>query len=163
VVKSELKKKDQSVDEMSAQLVSLSSQMNVLKDYSVARSGASGEKNSKNECAPVVPEVHPTVESPEAKGKTHAFEPPAVLSSNKSKHEPASKSNPDDALPRQNSPSEAKNKAPVPEPAAAPVVTKSKPVRQDCELVGKSPEEQAETLKRCVSLIDPPSRKAGSR
>lgn len=28
---------------------------------------------------------------------------------------------------------------------------------QDCELVGKTPEQQAATLRRCVGLIDPPS------
>ena len=30
---------------------------------------------------------------------------------------------------------------------------------QDCNLIGKSPEDQAAILKRCVSLIDPPDEK----
>ena len=36
-----------------------------------------------------------------------------------------------------------------------PVSSKAKKTqRQDCELVGKTPEQQAETLQRCVSLIE---------
>ena len=34
-----------------------------------------------------------------------------------------------------------------------------KPDVRNCDLIGKSPEEQAATLKRCVSLIDPPDEK----
>lgn len=41
----------------------------------------------------------------------------------------------------------------------------AKPGGQDCDLVGKSPEQQAETLKRCVSVMDslaePPRSGAG--
>lgn len=49
--------------------------------------------------------------------------------------------------------------APLPE---APKLKKpkAKAEGQDCELMGKSPEEQAATLQRCVSIMDssPPSR-----
>ncbi|MFZ4535720.1 hypothetical protein [Propionivibrio sp.] len=38
-----------------------------------------------------------------------------------------------------------------------------KPVAQNCELVGKSPEDQASTLQRCVNMVDPPKGKTGSR
>ena len=34
---------------------------------------------------------------------------------------------------------------------------------QNCDLTGKTPEEQAATLKRCVSLIDPPSQQPRQR
>ena len=34
-----------------------------------------------------------------------------------------------------------------------------KPDVRNCDLIGKSPEEQAATLERCVSLIDPPEEK----
>lgn len=34
-----------------------------------------------------------------------------------------------------------------------------KPDVRNCDLIGKSPEEQAAILKRCVSLIDPPDEK----
>ena len=38
----------------------------------------------------------------------------------------------------------------------------TKPEKLDCELVGKSPEEQAATLKRCVGVMDAPvARKSG--
>ncbi len=49
----------------------------------------------------------------------------------------------------------------VPEVSAPPKVKKDKPKPdgQSCELVGKSPEEQAATLKRCVSVMDTPQEK----
>ena len=43
------------------------------------------------------------------------------------------------------------------------VAKKNKPEGPNCELVGKSPEEQAATLKRCVSLMDGDSGKALAR
>ena len=43
--------------------------------------------------------------------------------------------------------------APAPVPAAV-AAKKTKPETQNCELVGKSAEEQAATLKRCVNLMD---------
>jgi len=33
---------------------------------------------------------------------------------------------------------------------------------RNCDLIGKSPEEQAAILKRCVSLIDPPNEKGAT-
>ena len=45
-------------------------------------------------------------------------------------------------------------------PASAKSESASKkPEVRNCDLIGKSPEEQAATLKRCVSLIDPPGEK----
>ena len=73
----------------------------------------------------------------------------------------AGKTVPDASLP---SASPANAKGAIKENAAgavrageAPVPAKAKqakPDAQNCELVGKSPEEQAATLKRCVSLMD---------
>ena len=51
----------------------------------------------------------------------------------------------------------------TPEPPIPPKAKKPQAVAQNCELVGKSPEEQAATLKRCVNLIDPPRDKPRSR
>lgn len=48
-------------------------------------------------------------------------------------------------------------------PPIAPKAKKPQTVAQNCELVGKSPEEQAATLQRCVNLIDPPRDKPRSR
>ncbi|WP_301100402.1 hypothetical protein [Propionivibrio sp.] len=42
-----------------------------------------------------------------------------------------------------------------PEALTLPKAKKTKPETQDCELVGKSPEAQAATLRRCVGLLDP--------
>lgn len=60
-------------------------------------------------------------------------------------------------------PSSSKEKAGSPEVPVPPKVVKPKPPAQNCELVGKSPEEQAATLKRCVGLIDQPSPKEKAR
>ena len=52
----------------------------------------------------------------------------------------------------------------APAPVPAPVkVKKPKPDTPNCELVGKSAEEQAATLRRCVSLMDSPGDKPRSR
>ena len=47
-------------------------------------------------------------------------------------------------------------------PALPPKVKRARPEGQDCELVGKSAEDQAATLKRCVGVMDPPKEKSGS-
>ena len=51
----------------------------------------------------------------------------------------------------------------APEPPIPPKAKKPQAVAQNCELVGKSPEEQAATLQRCVNLIDPPRDKPRPR
>lgn len=48
-------------------------------------------------------------------------------------------------------------------PAAPTKVKKPKPASDNCDLVGKTPEEQAATLKRCVNLMDSPGEKPRSR
>ena len=122
-VKNELKKKNQAFDEMSEQIKALSKQMNVLKEYSIARSGSAVDTEKKKEDAVLVTGVaHGAQASADIKGETTA---PGL-----------------------------------PLPAIA---KKAKPKVPDCELVGKSPNEQAATLKRCVGLIDPPPEKTRSR
>ena len=44
-----------------------------------------------------------------------------------------------------------------------PKVKRPKPEGQSCELVGKSAEQQAATLKRCVGLMDTPKEKTGAK
>lgn len=41
-----------------------------------------------------------------------------------------------------------------PPTVVAPAAKKEKPASQDCQLVGKSPEEQAATLKRCAQAVE---------
>lgn len=59
-----------------------------------------------------------------------------------------------------------KPRAAAPAPTAERPVAAATPVRsggQSCDLVGKSPEEQAAILKRCVSLMDPASERGRPR
>ncbi len=115
----ELENKNLALDEMKTQIEALSSQMHVLKEHSIARSGLASEKDSKKEStAPALDASANALKSPGAKAKTGS-----------------------------------------PEVPAPPKVVKPKPAAQNCELVGKSPEDQAATLRRCVSLLDPPTPK----
>ena len=120
VAKGVLKKKSLALEDLKAQIEVLSRQVHLLKEYSVARSNAAGEKVKKTESAA-----------------------PAVL---------------DNAAIAPKSPG-AKETSTPPEPPIAPKAKKPETVAQNCELVGKSPEEQAATLQRCVNLIDPPRDK----
>jgi hypothetical protein len=122
-VKDALKEKSLALDEMKAQIESLSQQMHMLKEYSIAHSSAAGEKVKKAESAAPVP---------------------------------------DNAAIVPKSPS-AMDASTTPEHPNPPKAKKPQAVAQNCELVGKSPEEQAATLKRCVNLIDPPRDKPRSR
>lgn len=121
--KDALKEKSLALDELKAQIDVLSRQVHMLKEYSVARSNAAGEKVKKTESTA-----------------------PAVL---------------DNAAIAPKSPG-AKDTGAPPEPPIPPQAKKPKTVAQNCELVGKSPEEQAATLQRCVNLIDPPRDKPRS-
>ena len=125
VARNELIQKSLSLDEMKSQIEALSMQMNMLKDYSVARSGNAGEKAKTKESA-----VPPVVD-------VTASNIPALAG--------------------------IKGKAALPVVPDPRVAKKNKPEAQNCELVGKSPDEQAATLKRCVSLLDGPSAKTRSR
>ena len=51
-------------------------------------------------------------------------------------------------------PESGKAEKPTPAPSVPEKVKKPKPESPNCELVGKSAQEQAETLKRCVDLMD---------
>jgi hypothetical protein len=122
--KDALKEKSLALDEMKAQIEVLSRQVHLLKEYSVARSNAAGEKVKKAEStAPAVPDI--AAIAPKSPGTKETGAPP--------------------------------------EPPIPPKAKKPQTVAQNCELVGKSPEEQAATLQRCVNLIDPPKDKPRSR
>ena len=56
-----------------------------------------------------------------------------------------------------------KEKAGAPERPVPPKPIKPKPAAQNCDLVGKSPDDQAATLRRCVGLIDLPPSKEKAR
>lgn len=118
-VKKELIQKSLALEGMKEQIDALSQQMRTLREYSIARSGASAANGKPR--GDVAPSVEAVVKEPVATETAHKNESPAV--------------------------------------PAKPDVKKQKPLAQNCELVGKSPDEQAATLKRCVSLIDPPAEK----
>jgi TolA-binding protein len=109
-----LKEKSVAIEDMRGQIKVLSRNIQILKECSIARSGAADERLRKN----TTPAADSTVNS-------------SAL--------PQGASNGSPAVPRR--------------------AKKSKADAPDCELVGKSPEEQAATLQRCVSVIDPPSEK----
>jgi hypothetical protein len=154
-LKNELKEKSRVHDDLQQQIEALSRQMDVLKEYSVARSNApaparearaEAELNNKAEgkadvkadvkagaevvTAPSAPAV--SVVAPPARDKLQASEAPV---------QPV-------VIPRS------------PEPAK---MKRSKPDGQSCELVGKSAEEQAAILKRCVGLMDAPKDVKGRK
>ena len=107
--RNELKQKNLALDEMKAQIVALSGQVYVLKEYSIARSSRAGRKDAKVENG-VTANAVKSVECNEKSGTAEV---------------------------------------PVP-----PRTKKPKSDKPNCELVGKSPEEQAATLKRCVTMFD---------
>lgn len=137
VAKDALKEKSQALGEMKAQIEALSRQMYSLKEYALARSGAEGEKKKENALPEVlVPAVGSATVAKAAGNKETAKLPVAPVAA----------------------PAPASKPASAPEPAPA-VVKKATPEVQNCGLVGKSAEEQAATLRRCVMLMDSPSEK----
>ena len=125
----EAKKKNAALEEAHVQIGALSRQIGVLKEFSVARSRESETKK--------------TAATPEAAIPSGAsvFPAPGVTSEVKTKEMTAV---------REASSSDAKAKASL----ARVKEQATKPQAQNCELIGKSPEEQAATLKRCVSVMD---------
>lgn len=121
----EIKKKNAALADMQTQVEALSRQIGSLKEYSVARSRGNGGSKAALDVAP------PAVQS----------EVPASA--------PAKPEKLKDPVPEKPVRSARAGESP------APVLEKKpKPEAQDCDLVGKSPEAQAETLKRCVSVMD---------
>jgi hypothetical protein len=160
LLKNELKERNRVHDDLQTQIEALSRQMAVLKEYSVARSSAVGplretpqnreakadvKADAKADAGAAVVQSTPpvaAVASP-AGGKPVAGDKPAVAGK-----PPASVPA---VLPAVSSP---------PEP---PKVSRSKPEGLSCELVGKSAEEQAAILKRCVGLMDAPKDAKGRK
>lgn len=129
--RSDLNKKNTELVEMGGQIEALSLQMQMLKDYSIARSGAGGGKN-KSSGTPSSPDVSSASAQASALPEGKRAEPTTTL------------------------PGEAGEK-----PAKKPVKPKSPAL--NCELVGKTPEEQAMTLQRCVGVMDGAGKEKRSR
>lgn len=126
--KEEAKHKTLTLTEAQAQIAGLSRQLHALREFSLN------------------------------KADTTAAEGAAVTE--KKPQQPADSSPPVAATPAP--PATAKKEALAAKPetakkeavAAAPVTKKSKPANLDCQLAGKSPEEQTATLKRCTEAMD---------
>lgn len=128
VAKNELKEKNLALDEMKAQIEALSRQLYALREYSIARSGSASARNAKAAVAVPPLEISKDILAlPEGKSP-EGIPTPAV--------------------------------APPPEVPKAPKVVippkQTRPQGQSCDLVGKSGEEQAAILKRCVGVMDMP-------
>ena len=135
-LKKQITEKDKTLAEAQSQVANLSLQMKALREYAVARSSGN-VTTQKTETT----ESKPTAESAPADAGT---------GKKAGAHEMA-------VTPGSEEKTGERAKAPASPPDAAhPVERKVKrvPTSQTCDLIGKSPEEQAAILKRCVELID---------
>jgi len=140
-LKMELKEKNRVHDDLQGQIEALSRQMATLKDYSVARSSAmvqarEAQQGAKAEMDAGAVQTTPPV-AVEASLESGGGKPSASVAA----VQPAANS-------------------PAPE---LPKLKRNKPEGQSCELVGKSAEEQAAILKRCVGLMDTPKDAKGRK
>ena len=144
-LRSELKKRDASLTEMHNRIETLIGEVAKLTEAEAQRAEAAAQAE-KAAAEAAEAEARKAAEAAEAAAKAAAEKE----SKEKGKAKPGA------AVPP------AAPVAPVPKSGATqPVPVATAPVKsggQSCDLVGKSPEEQAAILKRCVSLIDPPAK-----
>lgn len=144
-LRSELKKRDASLTEMHNRIETLIGEVAKLTEAEAQRAEAAAQAE-KAAAEAAEAEARKAAEAAEAAAKAAAEKE----SKEKGKAKPGA------AVPP------AAPVAPVPKSGATqPVPVATAPVKsggQGCDLVGKSPEEQAAILKRCVSLIDPPAK-----
>ena len=144
-LRSELKKRDASLTEMHNRIETLIGEVAKLTEAEAQRAEAAAQAE-KAAAEAAEAEARKAAEAAEAAAKAAAEKE----SKEKGKAKPGA------AVPP------AAPVAPVPKGGATqPVPVATAPVKsggQGCDLVGKSPEEQAAILKRCVSLIDPPAK-----
>lgn len=136
LLKKQIEEKEKGLTEAQSQVANLSLQMKALREYAVARSSDS-VKTKQEETA----ESKPAGESPPAEASTSKKSGARETTAAHGNEETASENTSAPASPKD---------------GARPVEKKAKktPTNQTCDLVGKSPEEQAAILKRCVELID---------
>ena len=144
-LKKALKEKTQAHEELKLSHEALSSQVDLLKDYSVARSSGSGATGAAGEAASGCAVSADEFSALKDELKRKNLEQEAMKAQL-------------EALSRQVDllKGGAAERPVAAEPAPPTRTKKPKSDKPNCELVGKSKEEQEETLKRCVSLIDLP-------
>ena len=142
-LRAEIKKRDAALGELNQRVETLSAEIVKFAEAEAKRVEAA-EKAAAEEAQ------RKAVEAAEAAAKEAAAKEAAAKEASK-KPEPAKAGKP---------------RAAAPAPTAERPVAAATPVRsggQSCDLVGKSPEEQAAILKRCVSLMDPASERGRPR
>jgi hypothetical protein len=143
-LKDELKRKTQLVNDSQEQVANLSKQIHALREFSVSRAQAVAAATIQQADQAARP---PAPAEPEEKKP----EPISLPITKKSKSpQPAAaveKSEPSAAIAVEPEAVKAKT-------ASAPPAKKTAPATQDCQLVGKSAEEQAATLRRCMQSVD---------
>ena len=142
-LRAEIKKRDAALGELNQRVETLSAEIVKFAEAEAKRVEAA-EKAAAEEAQ------RKAVEAAEAAAKEAAAKEAAAKEASK-KPEPAKAGKP---------------RAAAPAPTAERPVAAATPVRsggQSCDLVGKSPEEQAAILKRCVSLMDPVSERGRPR
>ena len=142
-LRAEIKKRDAALGELNQRVETLSAEIVKFAEAEAKRVEAA-EKAAAEEAQ------RKAVEAAEAAAKEAAAKEAAAKEASK-KPEPAKAGKP---------------RAAAPAPTAERPVAAATPVRsggQSCDLVGKSPEEQAAILKRCVSPMDPVSERGRPR
>ena len=142
-LRAEIKKRDAALGELNQRVETLSAEIVKFAEAEAKRVEAA-EKAAAEEAQ------RTAVEAAEAAAKEAAAKEAAAKEASK-KPEPAKAGKP---------------RAAAPAPTAERPVAAATPVRsggQSCDLVGKSPEEQAAILTRCVSLMDPASERGRPR
>ena len=158
-LRGELKKRDAALAEMQTRVEALVGEVSKLNEAEAQRAEAAAQA----EKAAAEAEAKKAEEAAEAAARAAAEKEAA--SKDKGKGKAPGKPSAGDAGDKPK-PLAAAPQAPgaAAEPAVAagkPEATRAgsgKPSGQSCDLVGKSAEEQAAILKRCVSLIEPPAR-----
>lgn len=123
--KDELKHKTQLLAEQQEQIIGLSRQMHALREFSVTKANEAAAAATSTAAAPA------TAASSEPPAAAPAGSPPETVAPEATKAKPV--------------------RAPVARKAAPPP---SQPPSQNCQLIGKSPEEQSATLQRCMQSMD---------
>ena len=122
--KDELMQKTQLLADQQEQIIGLSRQMHALREFSVAKANEAAAAATSKAAATAT-----AVNS----------EPPAA---------------PPASTPAVTVAPEAKKEKAVRAPAAKKAAPPSQPPSQNCQLIGKTPEEQSATLQRCMQSLD---------
>ena len=136
LLKKQIAEREKALTEAQSQAANLSVQMKALREYAIARSSGSTPAQEADSQRAIPPATAIQAETVPSK-KTD--EPKATASQGNGEKTR------DDALARTSPPGNSHG---------AEKKEKKAPTTQTCDLVGKSPEEQAAILKRCVELID---------